>query len=55
MSANELVRWALNNQRLEEQGLPNLEKPRQPSCMDGVKSVWPVVWGAGAKTSRLPD
>ncbi len=26
MSQNELVRWAMNNQWLEEQGLPNLEK-----------------------------
>ena len=41
MSQNELVRWAMNNQWLEEQGLLNLEKQwcsiRYPEGSKGAK------------------
>jgi hypothetical protein len=41
MSQNELVRWAMNNQWLSEQGLPVLEKQwcsiRYPDAPEGTK------------------
>ena len=59
MSQNEIVRFALNNRWLEEQGVPDMNAPAaiaalvnaKPGRMDGgngVKAVW-VVLHHGAK------
>mgnify|MGYP000653855082 FL=1 len=56
MSQNEIVRFALNNRWLEEQGVPDLNavaaiaawKTAKPNRMDEVKAVW-IVLHYGAK------
>jgi hypothetical protein len=52
MSQNELVRWAMNNQWLEEQGLPNLAKQwcsiRYPAGPKGAKEQQVANWNRRA-------
>jgi hypothetical protein len=56
MSQNEIVRFALNNRWLEEQGVPDMNAPAasaawktaKPDSMDEVKAVW-IVLHYGAK------
>jgi RNA-directed DNA polymerase len=51
MSQNEIVRHALNNRWLDEQGVPDmnalprqrLHKPAEPDRMDAVKAIWIVL------------
>jgi hypothetical protein len=67
MSQNEIVRYALNNRWLEEQGVPDMNAPAAVAARkssrsltawtehSGVKAVRRVVWDPGANYSRGPD
>jgi hypothetical protein len=59
MSQNEIVRYALNNRRLEEQGVPDMNAPAavaaRKTCeaqphgrRHGVKAIW-IILHYGAK------